>query len=405
MHEELLAHYAAKLPPSILRDFKKEAEEHTVNQKQAAKILEKLAEQYEQARLAPGEAIGVITAESFGEPGTQMTLNVFHFAGVAEVSVTQGLPRLIEILDARKEISTPRMEVYLKSEYNKDVKEVKRIAALIKETKLGELVSQFSVDLTKLLILIEINRELATNMRVTPDHVVQMIESTFKNAKAKKEDTWLLSVKVKAEENELLETYKMKEKLKELIVKGVKGITQVLPIKQGSEYVIITAGSNLGGVMDIEGVEPARTTTNDIFEVQSLLGIEAARQVIINEAIKVIEDQGLDVDLRHIMFVADVMTTFGVVKGITRSGITGEKRSVLARASFETPIAHLVHASLISESDELNSVIENVMLNQPIPLGTGLPGLLAKMTVEGKKALENVKEHTVKNGSDDTKDL
>ena len=85
------------------------------------------------------------------------------------------------------------------------------------------------------------------------------------------------------------------------------------------------------------------------------------------------------------MFIADVMTTSGMIKGITRSGITGEKKSVLARASFETPLKHIINASLIGEEDELNSVIENVMLNQPVPLGTGLPDLVAKMKSEEEK--------------------
>ena len=99
--------------------------------------------------------------------------------------------------------------------------------------------------------------------------------------------------------------------------------------------------------------------------------------------------KGLGVDIRHIMLLADVMTSKGAVKGITRSGITGEKESVLARASFETPIKHLVRASITGEIDPLNSVIENVMINQPIPLGTGLPDLVVRMDKredkEGKK--------------------
>ena len=139
--DDLLKSYENKLSGVILREFKKEAQERKLTVKQAEKVLIYLEEQYTKAHVHPGEAIGIITAESFGEPGTQMTLNVFHFAGVAEVSVTQGLPRLIEILDARKEISTPSMEIYLKSPYNKDAKEVKRIAALVKETKLSEVVN------------------------------------------------------------------------------------------------------------------------------------------------------------------------------------------------------------------------------------------------------------------------
>jgi DNA-directed RNA polymerase subunit A" len=192
-------------------------------------------------------------------------------------------------------------------------------------------------------------------------------------------------LKVKPKEDELMETYRIKEKVKEIYIRGIKGISYLLPIKKQNEFIILTAGSNLKEVLEIPEVDETRTITNDIFEIQSVLGIEAARQAIINEASKVIEDQGLDIDMRHIIFIADVMTKSGDIKGITRSGITGEKESVLARASFEIPIKHMINASLLGEEDHLNSVIENVLLNQVVPLGTGLPGLVAKMKNKEKE--------------------
>src|SRR3989344_2927846 len=250
---------------------------------------------------------GLETFTTFEGVITHNTLNVFHFAGVAEVAVTLGLPRLIELLDARKEPSTPRIEVHLDKEIAKD------------------------------------------------------------------------PVKLKAEQFELKELYQLREKVRELHTKGVKGIKQVLPIKRDNEFIIICVGNNLKDVMNVEGVDFKKTVTNDVFMTQTILGVEAARQAIMNEAIEVIENQGLDIDIRHIMLLADVMTSVGSIKGITRSGITGEKESVLARASFETPIKHIVNATLKGEEDKLNSVIENVMLNQEIPVGTGLPSLIAKI--------------------------
>ena len=79
------------------------------------------------------------------------------------------------------------------------------------------------------------------------------------------------------------------------------------------------------------------------------------------------------------MLVADLMVANGTVKGITRYGVVSEKASVLARASFETPLKHLFNAALEGEVDNLTSVVENVMINQPVPIGTGLPGLVTKM--------------------------
>ncbi len=82
------------------------------------------------------------------------------------------------------------------------------------------------------------------------------------------------------------------------------------------------------------------------------------------------------------MLVADTMCISGKLNGITRYGVVREKSSVLARASFETPIKHIVNASLVGEVDDLNSVVENVMLNQAVPVGTGLPGLRTRVIKE-----------------------
>ena len=393
--EDLLKSYAGKLPQKLINDFKKEATARSLGPKQSEKVLDYLVEQYNKAKIHPGEAIGIITAESFGEPGTQMTLNVFHFAGVAEVSVTQGLPRLIEILDARKEINTPSMEIHLTPEHNKDPNAVRKIATAIKETKLSDIATEFSVNLTKLHVEVVLNKSAMRELKITENHVAEKIGESIKNAKVKTEEHAII-VKVETEENQLMETYKIKEKLKETYVSGVKDITHVLPVKQNSEFIIITSGSNLQDVLAVPGVDTSETTTNDVFETLNVLGIEAARSGIIKEASKVIEDQGLDVDIRHIMLVADLMTTTGTVKGITRGGITGEKRSVLARASFETPLKHLVQASLLGEHDDLNSVIENVMLNQPVPVGTGLPDLIAKMKGVMGAAKKDKKEEKTK---------
>src|SRR3989344_5451336 len=95
--------------------------------------------------ISPGEAIGIITAQSFGEPSTQMALNVFHFAGVSEMQVTSGLPRLIEIFDARRTPSTPEMEIYLEKSH-KNEKEAKIIAEKIQEVKFKDIIKEIKIN-------------------------------------------------------------------------------------------------------------------------------------------------------------------------------------------------------------------------------------------------------------------
>lgn len=373
--------YKGRIPRKLLDELEKEVEEQKLTKAEIKEALEKVEEEYLYARISPGEAIGVITAESFGEPGTQMTLNTFHFAGVAEVNVTLGLPRLIEILDARQDLKTPAMEICLNKEYSKNVDTVRKIAASIKQITFKELVNEFSLNIVKHQIEVELNKKRIKELGVTENQLLGKLTESLKGASVK-QLTSSIVIKPKVVEEDLRELYKLKEKVKDIVVKGVEGIKQVMPVKNENEFMIITAGSNLAEILELKEVDGARTKTNNIFEIASVLGVEAARQAIINEARTVIEDQGLDVDVRHIMLLADMMTITGSCKGITRSGIASEKESVLARASFETPIKHIMNASKVGEEDRLNSVIENILVNQPIPLGTGMPELVVK---SGKK--------------------
>ncbi len=371
MADDIFKEYKDKLPKLILDEIQEKCPKGKLK-----KVLAKALEEYENAKAEPGESVGLVGAESIGEPGTQMTLNTFHFAGVAEMNVTMGLPRIIEILDGRKTIKTPMMEIFLKKPWNKG-KDIKKLAYAIKETLLKEVASEFSINVADSAIEVKLDDSRIELVGTTAEKIHAQVNKSLKGFTVKLKQGMLI-VKPKGKEEHLNEIYKLKEIVKELYVAGVKGITQVLPVKREEEYVIITAGTNLKSVYDLDFVDETRTISNDIYEIYSVLGIEATRQVIINEVFKVIESQGLNVDIRHIMLVSDTMCTNGNIKGITRYGVVSEKASVLARASFETPIRHIINAALIGEVDKLDSVVENVMLNQPVPVGTGLPGLVTK---------------------------
>ena len=375
--DKLMNEYTDKLPKKILEDIQDYVDKKGgINQAKLKKVLDNTVVEYENARIHPGEAVGVISAESIGEPGTQMTLNTFHFAGVAEMNVTLGLPRIIEILDGRKKLQTPAMEIYLKTPYSKG-KDIKEFALSLKETKLSDVALEFSISLVESEIEVKLDKEKMKILGLTNSHLINSVSKQIKgfNVKDKKDSILLRS---RSKEESLNEVYKAKEKIKDVHIKGVKTISQVLPVKRGDEYIIMTAGSNLSEVLQLEGVDAYRTTTNNIFEIWEVLGIEAARQAIIDEVFKVIQNQGFNIDIRHIMLVADTIGVSGNIRGITRYGVVSEKASALARASFETPIKHIINAALVGEVDELNSVVENVMLNQPVPIGTGVPDLVMK---------------------------
>lgn len=371
----ILKEYENVLPTLILNEVRTFMPEKTTAAK-IKKIMGAIVEEYKSSKVDAGESVGIIAAESLGEPGTQMTLNTKHFGGVAEMNVTMGLPRIMEILDVRKNISTPLMEVYLKSPFNKG-KDIRKIAMMVKETKLGEVAKEFTINLAELNIMVELNNAKLEELNIDPKKLVKSVSKSMTGYSVKEKEGNFI-VKGKGKEDDISAIYKAKEKLRGLYVSGIKGITQVLPVKREEEFVILTAGSNLVDMMKLEFVDAQRIMTNDVREIEAVFGIEAARAAVINETYKVIETQGLDVNIRHIMLIADTMCTSGTMKGITRVGVVADKSSVLARASFETPIKHLISASLLGQTDNLNSVIENVMINQEIPVGTGMIKLKVK---------------------------
>jgi len=374
--EEIFKEYEEKLSPSIIDEIRENIPKDITKEK-LKKILDEAVRVYEDSKIHPGECIGLVAAQSIGEPSTQMVLNTFHFAGVSEMNVTMGLPRIIEVLDATKTISTPMMEIYLKKPYSEG-HDIKKIAAMIKEIKLKDIATEFSINIADFTITVALDEEKAKALGITISQATKAVAKFAKSADVKADKNSII-IKLSQKGGSLNMLYKLKEKIKEVSVSGVKGIKQVLPVKREDEYVILTAGSNLKEILRLEYVDSERTVTNDINEIASVLGIEAAREAIINEVKKVIDSQGLKVDTRHIMLVADTMCVSGQVKGITRYGVVSEKSSVLARASFETPIKHIIRAAVVGEEDMLTSVIENVMLNQAIPVGTGLPGLITKI--------------------------
>jgi DNA-directed RNA polymerase beta' subunit len=178
---------------------------------------------------------------------------------------------------------------------------------------------------------------------------------------------------------------RMLDKVTGFHVKGVADIKRVLVTEESGEWVIRTDGSNLAKVLEIPGVDTSRTTTNNVHEIAKTLGIEAARNALVNEAKGVLEDQGLDVDVRHVMLVADMMASTGEVQQIGRHGISGKKASVLARAAFEITVPNIVEAAVRGESDPLAGVTENVIVGQSIPIGTGLVELYMSTFEKQKK--------------------
>ncbi|MFC7131682.1 MULTISPECIES: DNA-directed RNA polymerase subunit A'' [Salinibaculum] len=367
-----------ELPRRLKDEVYRTLEDRDPTLEQANEIAQAVETKYLNTRVDPLDPVGTVSAQSIGEPGTQMTMNTFHYAGVAEIDVTQGLPRLIELVDARKEPDTPMMTVHLDGEYAEDRERAHEVVWNIEATKILQL-GDVSTNVADMLVRVALNEETLLERWPTvddPGEVAEEIASKIESKLGVETQRRGLVIEFGPEEPSYRDLLQLVEELSDIVFKGIEEISRVVIRKEetdeGEEFVLYTEGSDFGEVLGIEGVDASRTTCNNIHEIHKNLGIEAAREAIIEETMNTLEEQGLDdVNIRHLMLVADIMTNEGTIESIGRHGISGSKDSVLARAAFEVTVNHLLDAAVHGEVDDLNGVTENVIVGKPIKLGTG----------------------------------
>jgi len=358
---------ASQLPRVMAAELKKSLLETALTERAVDEVVDQAIENYRKSLIEPGEAAGIVSAQSIGEPGTQMTLRTFHFAGVREQNVTLGLPRLIEIVDARKIPSTPMMTVYLDKKCREKREKAEEVARLITHTTLRDIAAQIESDVTRMTIKVTLDPEKMRLREISVRDIREAVQLPTCDVKIER-----TKMDIKPKDMDISRFKRLATKLPTHHIKGLPAVKRALVVEEKGEWIIRTEGSSLEQVLTIQGVDPTRTTSNNIHEVAMALGIEAAREVIMREALSVLEEQGLDVDIRHVMLVADTMTASGEVLQVGRHGVSGEKASTLAKAAFEITIPTIVDAAMKGIADTLKGVAENVIVGQQIPMGTGL---------------------------------
>ena len=361
------------MPMKIITDIANVIEKADLSNEICEKLIATANRMYTSHLMDKNESTGVMAAHSLGEPGTQMNMRTFHYAGVANINVTQGLPRLIEIVDARRVPSTPSMVIPLTGIAAEDESVARHVASEIEVTSLLDIAS-VETDIANMRLVITPNtRKMALRGLETDDIVEKLNKVKAVRGLVKLSG---FQIVITSDEPSYKKLQSMYDSVKGAKIKGIEGISRAVLSKVGGSWKIVTEGSNLKEVLKIEGVNANKVMTNSILEVADVLGIEAARNSIIHEAMGTLGEAGLDVDIRHIMLVADLMTNDGQVKAIGRHGVSGKKSSVLARAAFEITAAHLLHAAMVGEVDSLEGVTENIIVGQPVTLGTGAVNLI-----------------------------
>jgi len=347
-------------------------------QRMLAVALEKCTIAY----VEPGEAVGAIGAQSISEPGTQMTLKTFHFSGISSMNVTLGVPRLKEIINGAKVISTPIITAKLEQHSNKVAARV--VKASIEKTTLGQVSkyikevyapgkSYVSIELDMISIeQLKLNIDASTvrtailkgTRGVTKLPVLRCLKERDVLLKCGSRSKLRVHVPEVKIGNTLTLPYfamqMLKAALPSVIVQGIPSVHRAVIneiTKDGkSTYNLLVEGYGLQDVMGSPGVAGQHTTTNHVLEVEQVLGVEAARFQVSAEISYIMNAYGIGIDSRHLLLLSDVMTFKGEVLGITRFGVSKMRESVLMLASFEKTTDHLFDAAVRSRTDKVVGV-------------------------------------------------
>ena len=343
-------------------------------------------EKFDKSVITPGEAVGAVAAQSIGEPGTQMTLKTFHFAGVASMNITLGVPRIKEIINAVKEISTPIISAKLLN--SRSLISARIAKGKLEKTLLGDIAYYVKEVFTPkgCYLSIKVDTAVVENLRldITAEKIKKAI---ILNGKLKLKDKHIQVIKSDKLRIESAETsrdklyFSMQElkcKLPKVMISGIPTIERAIinEDEKTNKLSLVIEGYGLKEVMQTTGIDYRHCTSNHVMETEEILGIEAARQTIINEIKYTLKEHGIYVDPRHIALVADVMTFKGQVLGITRFGVSKMRDSTLMLASFEKTGDHLFDAAFRGSYDPIQGVSERIIMGKPVALGTGLSSLL-----------------------------
>ncbi len=336
-------------------------EEHKITGAKKQELKKRLDNLIEKSKFECGEALGIITTQSLSEPATQMTMRAYHFAASAGIRMASGLPRLIEIFDLRKEIDNVTT-IHLLDNSRENVE---KIAKNIVESKLNDVLSNIYYDIPSSQVTLEFDGLKELDM--TLENILSVIKKYVK-----KYPSSIAGNVINLEEVKTYSEFRiLKQKLVELSIKGIKGTKETIILNEDGEWIIQVKGGSFEKFMLVDGVDTKTTTTTDIMAVKNLLGVEAARNALIREINRTLEEQGVGVDNRYIGMVGDVMSVNGNLEPMSRYGLMKTKQSVLARLNFEETIKVLFDSAVNNDKDELNTLISSLVINQVCQVGTG----------------------------------
>ena len=394
---------------NIKDKYRKQLEKHKVNPKIIPSLKQEIIKQHYKSLIEPGESVGVIAAQSIGEKNTQNTLNTFHKAGQSDRSVTAGVPRFNELLNASKNPKLVNCKIYFKEGYDTIENLRETVNYNLVSLKLKDLSLSMKIcinkerekwyDIYKILyngkfenfkdcISIKLNKKILYKYRIHIEHIASVIESAYDDLTCvfSSEDIAQLDIfidvsKIKFPRDKLL--YINMENVSEIYIDevvfpilekleicGITGIASIYYIKdeKRDEWYVETDGTNFRKLLGHPIVKMEKLHSNNVWDIFQTLGVEAAREMLINEFISIMEG----INICHVKLLVDKMTYRGSISSISRYTLRTDEAGPFSRSSFEETLTNFINSSFAGDIENTNGVSASIICGKRSRCGTGM---------------------------------
>jgi DNA-directed RNA polymerase II subunit RPB1 len=407
---------------SVNNNIKNKLRAQLVTQKVYPSIIPKLKTMiqnaYDSTLIQAGESVGVICAQSIGEKQTQSTLNTFHQAGASEKTVTQGVPRFQELINATKNPRTVNNKIYLCDNNNSTIEETRKIVgSAIVGISLNDIATKISVVLNKAYekwyepfkiiyndnfvnyahcISVKLNKQKLFEYQISLESICKFIENqyddlfcVFSPLGDAQIDIFVDTSNIELPEERIsfintnnVEEIYLEECVQPILEKinmfGVEGIKEIFYVQENNEWLIETNGinsrtistqyNNYKKLLAIDIIDATRTISNNVWDIYEVLGVEAAREFLIQEFMSIMEG----INSCHACLLVDRMTFNGNIASITRYTMKKDDSGPFGKASFEETMDNFLNAAVNGEIEPTKGVSASIICGKRANIGTGL---------------------------------
>lgn len=380
------------------------------------KLTEILIQKTRESMIQPGEAVGILCAQSIGERQTQLTLNSFHQSGISVDTVIAGVPRFLELLNTTKDPKYPRSRFKIYGAFKKPIEVKQFIGDQLVEVQLADIILDHWISIDKedevwydsfqliystrfremkSCISFQLDTSKLFRHRIQLKHMTDQLESQFQDVccvfsplSIGRLDIFVDTSCIKMDRDTSLNIHEgnyidiyfreiVIPKIISLPIAGIRNIRDYSVFKHPDDsWEVVTLGNNSKELLSLPFIDVSSFKTNDMWEVFDIVGIEGVREFLIQEFLSIVSADGTYINRSHIVLLVDIMTFHGTPNSISRYGMKKEGVSVLSRSSFEESLEHFCNAAFFSEKEPVQSVSASIMCGKRSKIGSGICKLI-----------------------------